>query len=83
MKSKYDNFGNVIASRIYMLRVKSFGVTQKEFAKECGISSNIHVCQYEIGAIRPGWKMCQKIVKAAKKRGIDIAIEWLRPDLCK
>ena len=80
MKSRYDKYSDIIADRLYRLRLK-FNLTQKDFANECGASSNAHICRYEKGDIRPGMQACQKIIKAAKKRNIDINLEWLRPDL--
>lgn len=53
-------------------------ITQSELAKKLGRSQS-WLCGVEMGKIRPSKKMTAKIIEIAKRNGIDIKYEQLRP----
>ncbi len=57
---------------------KKIGLTQSEFAKQCGIG-RATIGHYEIGAISPSITMAYKIIDLAKKYKIKLTLEDIYP----
>lgn len=68
---------NITAERVYELR-HALMFTQLEFAHHLGISTQ-HVSMWETGIKIPNMKSCAKIIKLARKYGLDITYEDLIP----
>jgi transcriptional regulator with XRE-family HTH domain len=58
---------------------EQIGLTQTQFAAAVGIAS-ITLSQYERNARHPSVKTAKEIIKFAHKKGINIDLEYIRPD---
>jgi DNA-binding XRE family transcriptional regulator len=60
------------------LRIKMC-LSRKELGKLLDIAART-IIQYEFGYRNPSVGVCQRLIKLAKLKGINITLEYLRPD---
>lgn len=66
-----------IAENIKTLRL-ALAMNQREFSDELGVTASM-VSLYETGARSPGYKTCRKLIACAKKHGIKLSLDEVRP----
>lgn len=64
--------------RIFELR-SQLGFSRIDFARELNVSL-ITIHYWESGQRKPSFKHTYRILKLAKKCGIEITLDWIRPE---
>lgn len=79
--SNKEAIDKLIAERMAWLRVELFQLTQRELAKELGLTHQHVISEYERALFKPGLGRCLMLIKMAAEHGKKIDMQWLRPDL--
>ena len=77
MESKGNTAENIKELRRVM------DITQQQFSDMIGFMDRAIISSYENGKRKPGIRACYKIIEVCKERGIEIDLEFLRPDESK